>query len=121
LILLLAQAADGGGGNQAKPGDGVQGLLGFLPAVAAAIILYYFLIIRPERRKSSAQRTRLDDLKKNDRVVTIGGIYGVVMSVQRDADEVTLKIDEANNTKIRVRFSAIASIIGDEPAGEKSA
>ena len=86
-----------------------------------AIVLYFFLIIRPERRKQAAHREQLEALKKNDRVVTIGGLYGVVMNVQRDADKVTLKVDETNNTTIRVTFGAIARIVGDEPSGEKPA
>ena len=48
-------------------------------------MLFYFLMIRPERRKQATHRSLLEGLKKNDRVVTIGGIYGVVMNVQRDA------------------------------------
>ena len=83
-------------------------------------MLYFFLIWRPDRRKQSAHRAQLDGLKKNDRVVTIGGLYGVVMNVQRDADEVTLKVDEANNTKIRVTFAAIAPVLGSEPQGDKT-
>lgn len=82
------------------------------------IVLYYFLFIRPDRKKQVEQRSQLDSLKKNDRVLTIGGIYGVVMNVQRDADEVTLKIDETNNTKIRVTFGSIARIVGDTPAAK---
>jgi preprotein translocase subunit YajC len=89
--------------------------------VAAAIALYYFMIIRPERRKQGDHRSRLDSLKKNDRVVTIGGIYGVVMNVQRDTDEVTLKIDEATNTKIKVTFGAIGRVVGEEPPSDKPA
>jgi preprotein translocase subunit YajC len=117
--LLLAQAAEAPAGGATEPGG--QGLLGFMPAILGAIVLYFFLIVRPERRKAAEQKAKLEALKKNDRVVTIGGIYGVVMEVQRDADRVTLKIDEANNTKIRVTFGAIARIVGDEPAGEKQA
>jgi len=85
------------------------------------MVLYYFLIIRPDRRKQTSQRSQLETLKKNDRVVTIGGIYGVVMNVQRETDEVTLKVDEATNTKIRVTLGAIARVVGDEPAAEKPA
>jgi preprotein translocase subunit YajC len=115
LNWLVAQAAEGEAANpQGSP-------LNFLPAIIGAIALWYFLIMRPERKKQSSQRTQLEALKKNDRVVTIGGIYGVVMNVQRDADEVTLKIDEATNTKIRVTFAAISRVIADEPAGEKPA
>jgi hypothetical protein len=43
------------------------------------------------------------------------------MNVQREADEVTLKIDEANNTKIRVTFGAISRVVADEPQGDKPA
>ena len=60
-------------------------------------------------------------MKKNDRVVTIGGIYGVVMNVHREADEVTLKVDETTNTKLRVTLSSIARIISGETAAEDSA
>jgi preprotein translocase subunit YajC len=49
-------------------------------------------------------------------VVTIGGIYGKVFDVQREQDRVTLKIDEATNTKIDVTFGAIARVIVDQPA-----
>ena len=122
LSLLWAQVSEAQpAANPGDPANQAPGLSAFLPAVLGAIVLYYFLIIRPERRKQSSHRSQLETLKKNDRVVTIGGIYGVVMNVQRDADEVTLKIDEANNTKIRVTFGAIARIVGDEPSGEKPA
>jgi preprotein translocase subunit YajC len=121
LSLLWAQVSEAQPAAPADPANQAPGLSAFLPAVLGAIVLYYFLIIRPERRKQSSHRSQLETLKKNDRVVTIGGIYGVVMNVQRDADEVTLKIDEANNTKIRVTFGAIARIVGDEPSGEKPA
>jgi preprotein translocase subunit YajC len=117
LTPLLAQAAEAEGAN--PPNPAAPGFGSFIPAVLAAIVLYFFLIIRPERRKQAAHRTQLEALKKNDRVVTIGGVYGVVMNVQRDVDEVTLKVDETNNTKIRVTFGAIARVVGDEPAGEK--
>ena len=61
----------------------------------------------------------LEAIKKNDRVVTIGGIYGVVTNVLREEDRVTLRIDEANNTKIDVTFNAIGRVLGEEPEAEK--
>jgi preprotein translocase subunit YajC len=51
-------------------------------------------------------------LQKNDRVRTIGGIFGTVIEV-RDK-EVIIKIDESNNTKMRVSPNAISSVVGDE-------
>lgn len=117
LSLLAAEVAqDAGGAKPATPPD--SGFGAFLPAMIGVIVLYYFLFIRPDRKKQVEQRSQLDSLKKNDRVLTIGGIYGVVMNVQRDTDEVTLKIDETNNTKIRVTFGSIARIVGDTPAAK---
>jgi preprotein translocase subunit YajC len=60
----------------------------------------------------------LGALKKNDRVVTVGGMYGVVTNVHFEADEVTLKVDESNNTKIRVTLGSIARVLGEEKSGE---
>jgi len=109
-----AAAADG---KQAEP---VGGLGTFLPAMIGVIALYYFLFIRPDRKRHSEQKSQLDALKKNDRVLTIGGIYGVVVNCDRQADEVTLKIDEATNTKIRVTFGSIARVVGGESSSAKS-
>ena len=56
------------------------------------------------------------NLKKNDRVVTIGGIYGTVVNVQKDLDEVTIKVDENTNTKLRMQRAAIARVIASDSA-----
>jgi preprotein translocase subunit YajC len=79
-------------------------------------LLFYFILLRPERRKHKEHTNLLSNLKKNDKVVTIGGIYGKVFDVQREQDRVTLKIDEANNTKIDVTFAAIARVIAEQAA-----
>jgi preprotein translocase subunit YajC len=83
-------------------------------------LLFYFMILRPQRKQQAQHKEMLSNVKKNDRVVTIGGIYGVVMNVHREADEVTIKVDEATNTKLRVTISSIARVIGGEPAEEDS-
>jgi len=109
-----ADAAKGADTN-APGGFGLTMLMPF----ALIGLLFYFLILRPEKRKQADHKSLLDAIKKNDRVVTIGGVYGVVANVQKDADRVTLKVDEANNTKIDFTFSAIARVITDEPVGDK--
>ena len=91
--------------------------------VAGPLILlaFYLILIRPQQRKEQEQKGLLSGLKKDDRVVTIGGIYGVVTNVRRDVDRITLKVDESNNTKIDVTVGAIARIItAVEPSGEKA-
>lgn len=86
-----------------------------LPLLIAIMFgLFYFIILRPQQSKEKQFRKMLEGLKEKDRVVTIGGIHGVVTNVQRDRDEVTLRVDESTGTKIRVGVSAIARLVTDE-------
>ena len=75
-------------------------------------VMMYFMLFRAPKKKQQEHKKMVESLKKNDRVRTIGGILGVVLDV-RD-DEIVLKVDEANNTKIRVIPSAIATVISDD-------
>jgi preprotein translocase subunit YajC len=118
--MLLAEAAEAAEGAQEEAQR--SPLSSMLLPMAAIMLLYFFMFARPQRQKDSATKTALDNLKKNDRVVTIGGIYGTVTNVQRESDEVTLKVDEATNAKLRVTFNAIARIITeDDSEGNKAA
>jgi preprotein translocase subunit YajC len=94
------------------------GQLGTLLPFVLIAVLFYFMLIRPERKKRTDTAKMLDNMKKNDRVVTIGGIYGVVVNVQKDSEDVTLRIDDSTNTRMRVLRSAISRIITDD--GEAS-
>ena len=85
----------------------------WLPFVAIAL-LFYFMMFRPEKQKRKQMQQMLDALKKNDRVVTVGGIVATVASVQKGSDEVTIKVDEGNNTKLRVLRSSIARVIKED-------
>lgn len=109
--LLLAQQGDGGGG---------MGWVTIFTIWVPIIVLFYFLLIRPQRVEQRKRQEMLAAVKKNDRVVTIGGIYAVVANVQREADEITLKVDENNNTRLRVTMAAIARVIRDESGEETS-
>jgi preprotein translocase subunit YajC len=118
--ILAEAAAEKVDPSKADPNAAPGGFgTAMLMPLAAIGLLFYFLILRPEKRKQADHKSLLEAIKKNDRVVTIGGIYGVVSNVQKDGDRVTIKVDEANNTKIDVTFSAIARVISDEPATEK--
>ncbi len=119
LMAIIADAAGDGGGAPGAGGGPGGGLSALLLPFAMIFVLFYFLILRPEKRKQAEHKSLLESIKKNDRVVTIGGIYGVVTNVLREEDRVTLRIDEANNTKIDVTFSAVARVLGEEPESEK--
>ena len=82
------------------------------------MVLFYLMILRPQKNKEQSFRAMIDNLKEKDRVVTVGGIHGVVTNVQRDRDEVTLRVDESTGTKIRVGTSAITRVVTED---EKSA
>jgi preprotein translocase subunit YajC len=93
-----AQAASGGGG--APPA-----LISFAPLVLVFVV-FYFLLIRPQQQKAKEHRQMLDNLKKNDEVITNGGLYGRVVSL--DPRIVTLEI--ASNVRVRVDRPQIASL-----------
>lgn len=89
-------------------------------SVLAIFFLYMWIVQRPALKKEQDTRqAMLRNLKKNDRVLTTGGIYGVVTNVQLDSDEITLRVDEATSAKIRVLPSAIQRVVGDDAAGGK--
>jgi preprotein translocase subunit YajC len=70
-------------------------------------LIFYFLIIRPQNKKQKEARQMLANLKKGDRVVTIGGIRGTVQAVRDDA--VVLKVDD--NVKIEFNKAAVAGVL----------
>ena len=76
------------------------------------IVLIIFFMFREPKRRQKQQQKLVQSLKKNDKVRTIGGIFGTVVDVKDD--EIVLKIDEANNTKIRIIPSAIGKNLTNE-------
>lgn len=105
-----APAGAGAQGQQPPAGPGPQLLL----MVLVTGILFYFIMLRPQKKREQALRDRISNLKENERVVTIGGIHGVVTNVQRDVERLTIRVDEATGTKLRVNMSAIARVLSDE-------
>ncbi len=83
--------------------------------VVLMIGIFYFFLIRPQNKKQKEMEKMLAALKKGDKVVTIGGIHGVVSSTKEKT--VILKVDD--NVKLEFNRSAIASV--DKPEAEKKA
>jgi preprotein translocase subunit YajC len=84
-----------------------------LPIVAIGF-LFYFLIVRPEKRKQSAIARMQSELKKNDRVVTVGGIIGTVVNTQQGSNEVTIRVDDSTNTRLHMLRSSISRVLTDD-------
>ncbi len=117
LTLLAQEAAPGGGGQGAGNGEGGLGF-GLLPMYVAIGLLFYFFLLRPGQREKAQRETMLKALKKNDRVVTIGGIVGTIANIEPDGREVTLKVDD--NTRIRFLKTSIQSVYTEEKTDDSS-
>ncbi|MCE5184985.1 MAG: preprotein translocase subunit YajC [Planctomycetaceae bacterium] len=100
--------ADNTATNKTTPGSQWTSLLPFI----LIFVVMYLLLFRGPKKKQQEHQRMVQALKKNDRVRTIGGIYGTVIDV-RD-DEIVLKIDESTNTKMRVIPTAIAAVLSDK-------
>jgi preprotein translocase subunit YajC len=96
LILLFQQP------------DGVSSLVSSLLPFLLIILVFYFLIIRPQQKRQKERQKLLDGVKKGDKIVSTGGIHGTVEAV--DGNEIIVKI--ADNVKVKMDKSAIATIIG---------
>ncbi len=81
------------------------GSYGNLIFLGVMFLLMYMILFRGPRKKQQQQKQMIQSLTKNDKVQTIGGIIGTVVDIKDN--EVTLKVDESNNTKIKILRSAI--------------
>ncbi|NLL59106.1 MAG: preprotein translocase subunit YajC [Firmicutes bacterium] len=86
-----------------------ESLAGFLPIILVFVI-FYFLLIRPQQAQQKKRREMLASLKKGDRVVSIGGIYGMIKEIKDDT--VVLRI--ADNVNIKIARAGIERILTDE-------
>jgi preprotein translocase subunit YajC len=116
--LVILFAADGD--VPVNPGNPLTGLLPAMPMIGIIAAAYYFFLHLPMKRERTRQATMWSALKKNDRVLTSSGIIGVVTNVGKESNppEVTLRIDESTNAKLRVTLTSIVQVLGDEPSAD---
>jgi preprotein translocase subunit YajC len=117
-LNLLAQGAEAApAAAEQAAGEPVSGIADFLsnPLIlpVGLFVLFYFIFILPERRRKGDEAKMMSSLKKNDRIVTVGGIHGTIVNAPADGDVVTIKIDEGGNTRVKVNRSAISKVIQD--------
>ncbi len=84
---------------------GPLGSYGNLLFLGVMFLLMYMILFRGPRKKQQQQKQMIQSLTKNDKIQTLGGIIGTVVDIKDN--EITLKIDESNNTKIKILRSAI--------------
>ncbi len=83
-------------------------MMQFLPLMVIMFAVMYFLIIRPQKQKEKKRQEMITNVRKQDRIVTAGGVHGVVVSVKED--EVIVRIDDAKDIKVKIDKSALTSV-----------
>ena len=102
--IYIAQAAAG------QQGDPMSMLITF----GLIGIIFYFLLIRPQRKQQKELKERQDSLKPGDKVVSAGGIYGIIREVQQDA----VKMEIAPNTIIKIAKTSIVTSVAKDGSAE---
>ena len=98
----------------AKAGTG-NPMMQFLPLMIIMFAVMYFLIIRPQKQKEKKRLELISNVRKQDKIVTTGGMHGVVTSVKEN--EVIVRVDDAKDVKLKIDKSAITSVTA--PRDEK--
>ncbi len=96
-------------GNGAGASGGSGGGLMTMVMFGAIFAIFYFMIIRPQKKQQNERKTMIEAIKRGDRVVTSGGIFGTVKDVKADRVIVTI----ADNVKVEVAKSAINGIVAE--------
>lgn len=79
-----------------------------LMPIAAMFVVLYFLLIRPQQKRTREHDTMVENLKRNDEIVTTGGLYGRVQTI---ADKV-LTVEIAPNVRVRIDRAQVADVVG---------
>ncbi len=96
LLMASPQGASGGTGS----------ILGMVVPFALMILVLYFLMIRPQQKRAKEHTRMLTELKKGDRVITTGGMYGTVFGFSDDENKIIIKVSD--EVKMEFLKSAIA-------------
>ncbi len=96
--------------DKAAPKAGGQDPMTFLIMMAVIFAIIYFLMILPQRKKQKETQNMLNNMKKGDKVLTIGGALGIVGNVK----DTTVMVKIAENTVVEFKKSAIATIVNEE-------
>ena len=107
-MLMAAPGAD--------PAAGSASIVPTLITFGLVFVIFYFLIIRPQNKKQKETKQMLAALKKGDKVVSIGGIRGTILSIKDDV--VVLKVDA--NTKMTFSRSAISNVVEQSRPSKKA-
>ena len=105
LMNVLAFAP---GASQGEGGSG-SALIGFLPIVVIFLI-FWFMIIRPQKKQQDKRKAMIESLKRDDRIVTSGGLFARVRDVKGDRVVATI----AEGVKVEISKQAISGVLEEE-------
>lgn len=94
LVILMGQPAQGG-----------NPLMQLLPLMAIVVVFYFFMI-RPQMKKAKEQKKYIEQLKKGDKILTIGGIYGKISELKEDG---TLIMEVEDGSKMKISKNAVSN------------
>ena len=100
-LNLLAMSSPGGGGSGS--GGSMMTMLMF----GSIFAIFYFMIIRPQKKQADQRQSMLEAIKRGDRIVTTGGLFGTVKDVKADRMVVTI----AEGVKVEVAKSAVSGVV----------
>jgi preprotein translocase subunit YajC len=103
VVYAMAGPPAGDAGQQ-----GAGAVISSLIPLILIFLIFYFLLIRPQSKRAKEHKKMLENLKKGDKVITNGGIYGVIEDL--DGDTVTLKIGVKDDVRIKINRNYIAGL-----------
>ena len=106
---LLAEAGSGAGGGGTPQGPPSSMMIWGLLLMMG---VFFFVMFRGSRAQQKKKDAMFGSMKKNDRVMTIGGVIGTIVQVKEH--EIVLKVDEASNTKMTFIRRAIQQVLPDD-------
>ncbi len=108
--MISVAHAMGQSGGQGQAG----GIAGFLPIIILFVI-FYFLLIRPQQKKAKEHKAMITNLKKGVRIITSGGIYGTIISI----DDTTIGLEIAEKVKIKITRGNVAAVVSGTTTDSK--
>ena len=110
MFISPAYAQDAGGGAMGA-------LTQFMPLILIFAV-FYFLLIRPQQLRQKEMKAALSALKRGDKVVTGGGVLGVVTKVPKGPQEREIELEIAPNVRITVLRETITAVVNPPPAND---
>jgi preprotein translocase subunit YajC len=101
-LTSIAYAMGQGG---AASGQGAGGFTAFIPIILMFVI-FYFLLIRPQQKKAKEHREMISNLKKGDRIITSGGLYGTITGT----DDNMLTVEIAEKVRVKINRGNVAAL-----------